>query len=29
MSAREFDFETMREAGLKAIEEHEKAKRKK
>jgi hypothetical protein len=29
MSAREFDFEAMREAGLKAIEEHEKAKRKK
>ena len=28
-SAKEFDFEAMREAGLKAIEEHERAKRKK
>ncbi|HEX4142970.1 MAG TPA: hypothetical protein VHY91_05430 [Pirellulales bacterium] len=28
-SAKEFDFEAMREAGVKAIEEHERAKRKK
>ena len=29
MSAKDFDFEAMREAGLKAIEDHERSKRKK